>query len=208
MRNADIAMYRAKSRGKAGYVVFDEAMHADRGDPLADGDRLAPGNKHGQFRLHFQPIVSLRTGQIRSFEALLRWNHPERGLVCPDDFIALAEETKLILPIGLWVIRTAAGQLRKWQRQFRMNPPLSISVNLSCRQFLQPDLVDQVERSASGDRARSALPEDGDHRERTHGTARVGDVRALQAEIARHQAGHGRLRKGLFIAQLSPSVPV
>ena len=108
---------------------------------------LRQATKHGQFRLHFQPIVSLRTGQVRSFEALLRWNHPDRGLVCPDDFIALAEETKLILPIGLWVIRTAAAQLRKWQRQFEMNPPLSISVNLSCRQFLQPDLVDQVQRA-------------------------------------------------------------
>ena len=88
-----------------------------------------------------------RTGKVRSFEALLRWYHPDRGMVCPDDFIALAEETKLILPMGLWVIRTAADQLRKWQTQFEMNPPLSISVNLSCRQFLQPDLVYQVERA-------------------------------------------------------------
>jgi diguanylate cyclase (GGDEF)-like protein/PAS domain S-box-containing protein len=147
VRNADIAMYRAKSAGKAGFVVFDEAMHAIAISRLRMESDLRQATKHGQFRLHFQPIVSLRTGQVRSFEALLRWNHPDRGLICPDDFIALAEETKLILPIGLWVIRTAAGQLRKWQREFEMNPPLSISVNLSCRQFLQPDLVEQVQRA-------------------------------------------------------------
>ncbi len=146
VRNADIAMYRAKSRGKAGFIVFDEAMHASAVSRLRMESDLRQATKHGELRLHYQPIVSLRTGKVRSFEALLRWYHPERGLVCPDDFIALAEETKLILPMGLWVIRTAADQLRKWQGQFGMNPPLSISVNLSCRQFLQPDLVYQVQR--------------------------------------------------------------
>jgi len=147
VRNADIAMYRAKSRGKAGFVVFDEAMHANAVNRLWMESDLRQASKRGEFRLHYQPIVSLRTGKVRSFEALLRWYHPDRGLVCPDDFIALAEETKLILPMGLWVIRTAADQLRKWQGQFGMNPPLSISVNLSCRQFLQPDLVYQVQRA-------------------------------------------------------------
>jgi diguanylate cyclase (GGDEF)-like protein/PAS domain S-box-containing protein len=147
VRNADIAMYRAKSRGKAGFVVFDEAMHADAVSRLRMESDLRQATKHGEFRLHYQPIVSLRTGKVRSFEALLRWYHPNRGVVGPDDFIELAEETKLILPMGLWVIRTAADQLRQWQRQFKMNPPLSISVNLSCRQFLQPDLISQVQRA-------------------------------------------------------------
>ncbi len=146
VRNADIAMYRAKSLGKAGFVVFDEAMHAHAVSRLRMESDLRQATKRGEFRLHYQPIVSLRTGKVRSFEALLRWYHPDRGLVCPDDFIALAEEMKLILPLGLWVIRTAADQLRKWQRQFGMNPPLSINVNLSCRQFSQPDLVYQVQR--------------------------------------------------------------
>jgi EAL domain-containing protein (putative c-di-GMP-specific phosphodiesterase class I) len=139
-------MYRAKALGKAGFVVFDDAMHASAVSRLRMESDLRQATKRGEFQLHYQPIVSLRTGKIRSFEALLRWFHPERGLVCPDDFIALAEETKLILPMGLWVVRTAAVQLRKWQAQFAMNPPLSMSVNLSCRQFCQPDLVDQVER--------------------------------------------------------------
>jgi diguanylate cyclase (GGDEF)-like protein/PAS domain S-box-containing protein len=147
VRNADIAMYRAKSLGKAAFVVFDDAMHERAVNRLRMESDLRQATKRGEFLLHYQPIVSLRTGKVRSFEALLRWYHPDRGIVCPDDFIALAEETKLILPIGLWVVRTAAEQLRKWQTQFGTNPPLSISVNLSCRQFLQPDLVYQVERA-------------------------------------------------------------
>jgi diguanylate cyclase (GGDEF)-like protein/PAS domain S-box-containing protein len=147
VRNADIAMYRAKSKGKGGYVVFDEEMHALAVGRLRMETDLRQAIKRGEFQLYYQPIVSLRTGKVRSFEALLRWYHPDRGLVCPDDFIPLAEETKLILPVGLWVIRTAADQLRRWQGQFGTNPPLSISVNLSCRQFLQPDLVYQVQRA-------------------------------------------------------------
>jgi diguanylate cyclase (GGDEF)-like protein len=147
VRNADIAMYRAKSKGKGGYVIFDEEMHALAVGRLRMETDLRQAIKRGEFQLYYQPIVSLRTGKVRSFEALLRWYHPDRGLVCPDDFIPLAEETKLILPVGLWVIRTAADQLRRWQGQFGMNPPLSISVNLSCRQFLQPDLVYQVQRA-------------------------------------------------------------
>ena len=99
----------------------------------------------------------------------MRWNHPERGLVSPDEFIPVAEETKLILPIGLWVLREAAGQLRQWQAEFPMSPPLSISVNLSCRQFLQPDLVYQIERILLETGLDAPLPEDGDHRERDHG---------------------------------------
>ena len=103
VRNADIAMYRAKALGKAGFVVFDDAMHASAVSRLRMESDLRQATKRGDFQLHYQPIVSLRTGKIRSFESLLRWYHPDRGLVCPDDFIALAEETKLILPMGLWV---------------------------------------------------------------------------------------------------------
>jgi diguanylate cyclase (GGDEF)-like protein/PAS domain S-box-containing protein len=147
VRNADIAMYRAKSRGKAGYVVFDESMHTSAASRLRMEIDLRQASVREELRLYFQPIISLRTGKISGFEALLRWQHPDRGLVAPDDFIPLAEETKLILPIGLWVIRSAAEQVKRWQKAFWMNPPLSISVNLSCRQFLSQDLVYQVERT-------------------------------------------------------------
>ena len=140
-------MYRAKSRGKSGYVVFDEAMHAEAVNRLQLHTDLRQATAREELQLYYQPIVSLQTGKIRSFEALLRWYHPDRGLVCPDDFVPLAEETKLILPIGMWVIRTAAEQLRNWQERFRMPIPLSMSVNMSCRQFSQADLVYQIERA-------------------------------------------------------------
>ena len=146
LRDADIAMYQAKSRGKAGHVIFDKAMHTLAVTRLKLETDLRYAAVRQEFRLHYQPIVSIRTGQITSFEALLRWNHPECGLVPPDEFIPVAEETKLILPIGLWVLREAAGQLRQWQSESPMSPPLAVGVNLSCRQFLQPDLVHQIER--------------------------------------------------------------
>ncbi len=146
VRNADIAMYQAKSRGKAVLVVFDEAMHAEAVARLQLETDLRQAATRQEFRIHYQPIVSLRTGRIRSFEALLRWQHSDRGMVYPDEFVPLAEETKLILPIGLWVFRSAVEQLAKWQKQFSTTPPLTMSVNLSCRQFSQPDLVFQVER--------------------------------------------------------------
>ncbi|HKI16591.1 MAG TPA: diguanylate cyclase, partial [Isosphaeraceae bacterium] len=98
VRNADIAMYQAKSRGKAGYVVFDEKMHAKAVIRLRMETDLRQALTRGELRLHYQPIVSLRTGRVTSFEALLRWYHPEQGLIAPDDFIPLAEETKMILP--------------------------------------------------------------------------------------------------------------
>jgi diguanylate cyclase (GGDEF)-like protein/PAS domain S-box-containing protein len=146
VRNADIAMYRAKSRGKSAYVVFDEAMHAEAVNRLQLHTDLRQATTRGELQLFFQPIVALETGRVRGFEALLRWYHADRGLICPDDFVPLAEETKLILPIGMWVIRTAAIQLKSWQEQFAMPVPLSMSVNMSCRQFAQPDLVHQVEQ--------------------------------------------------------------
>jgi EAL domain-containing protein (putative c-di-GMP-specific phosphodiesterase class I) len=147
VRNADIAMYRAKARGKAQYVVFDESMHTLAATRLRMEIDLRQAASRQELLLFYQPIISLRTGKITSFEALLRWKHPEHGVVSPHEFIPIAEETKLIIPLGLWVIRTAAKQLKQWQKEFWMNPPLTISVNLSCRQFLQPDLVLQVERA-------------------------------------------------------------
>ncbi len=146
LRDADIAMYQAKSRGKAGYVVFDEAMHTSAMLRMKLEADLRQAAIRREFQLRFQPIVSLQTGRIACFEALLRWNNPERGMVGPDQFIPVAEETRLILPLGLWVLREAAEQLRHWQLTFRTKPPVKMSVNLSCRQFFQTDLVYQIER--------------------------------------------------------------
>jgi EAL domain-containing protein (putative c-di-GMP-specific phosphodiesterase class I) len=97
-----------------------------------------------EFEVFYQPIVALGTGKITGFEALVRWHHPERGIVSPDEFISVAEETELIIPIGTWVLRRACRQLRQWQNEFPAETPLTMSVNLSGRQFRQVDLVDRV----------------------------------------------------------------
>jgi diguanylate cyclase (GGDEF)-like protein/PAS domain S-box-containing protein len=146
IRDADIAMYQAKSRGKAGFVIFDEAMHASAVSRMKLESDLRLAISRHEFHLVYQPIVSLRTGQVSGFEALIRWNHPERGLVSPEEFIPVAEETKLILPMGLWVLREAAEQLRQWRVKLPGSRSLTMSVNLSCRQFCQTDLIYQIQR--------------------------------------------------------------
>lgn len=146
LRDADTAMYRAKALGKARYELFHTTMH-DRAVSLLQletGLRRAIENQ--EFKLHYQPIVSLETGRITGFEALVRWQHPDLGLVSPAEFIPVAEETGLIVPIGSWVMREACRQMRVWQAHFTASLPLTISVNLSLKQFTQPDLVAKIEQ--------------------------------------------------------------
>ena len=167
LRDADTAMYRAKANGKACYRVFDKSMHlravtllqlendlrravlslAKLPSYSESNIRLGTLEKMTEeFHVHYQPIVSLASGKITGFEALLRWEHPERGLLSPAEFIPIAEETGLIVPLGYWVLRTACYQTRAWQKRFPTTPPLTISVNLSSKQFLQPDLIRQIEQ--------------------------------------------------------------
>lgn len=151
LRDADTAMYRAKSLGRERYVIFDQTMHIQTVTRLqfeidlrrAVEELTTQGNS--QFQLYYQPIVSLTTHEIIGFEALIRWFHPERGLISPLDFIPIAEETGLIVPIGHWVLHQACQQLRQWQDQFQRSTPLMMSVNVSSCQFLQPNFVSQVE---------------------------------------------------------------
>jgi diguanylate cyclase (GGDEF)-like protein/PAS domain S-box-containing protein len=145
LRDADTAMYRAKALGRAGTEIFDSAMHAQAVTRLQLEADLRRAVEHQEFRLHYQPIVSLAEGRTTGFEALVRWQHPERGLVSPVEFISVAEETGMIIPIGLWTLREACRQLRVWQTRFPSVPPLSVSVNLSGKQFLQPNLVEQID---------------------------------------------------------------
>jgi diguanylate cyclase (GGDEF)-like protein/PAS domain S-box-containing protein len=144
LRDADIAMYRAKALGKSRYEIFDTAMGDEIVKRLALEMDLRRAIERRELELHYQPIVSLGEKTTTSFEALLRWPHPRRGMVHPSEFIPLAEETGLIVPIGEWVLSTACAQARAWQDQGIASP--RISVNLSSRQFLQPDLADMVAR--------------------------------------------------------------
>jgi diguanylate cyclase (GGDEF)-like protein len=144
LRDADIAMYSAKVSGKNNFKVFDIAMREQVLVASKLEDELRHAVRNGEFRIHYQPIYSLKTKRITGFEALLRWEHPERGLLYPADLLKTAEESGLIVPIGQWVLYEACRQMKQWQSQFRMEPPLTISVNLSSRQFAQPDLVRQI----------------------------------------------------------------
>jgi diguanylate cyclase (GGDEF)-like protein len=144
MRDADIAMYSAKVSGRNRFKVFDISMRAEVENILKLENSLRKALENGEFRICYQPVFSLKQQQITGFEALLRWEHPEKGLLHPADFINSAEESGLIVPIGQWVLREACRQMKQWQTQFSMEPPLSISVNLSSRQFAQPDLAEQI----------------------------------------------------------------
>ncbi len=144
LRDADTAMYKAKSLGRSRYEIFDAQMRAQAMARLELENDLRRAVDNQEFVLYYQPKVSLRTGRIVGAEALIRWRHPVRGLVSPDEFIPLAEETGLIVPIGLWVLREACMTMRRWQAEFPTMPQLEVSVNVSVRQFREPDLREQI----------------------------------------------------------------
>ena len=137
-------MYRAKLLGKKRHVMFDKAMHERAMKLLQLEIDLRRAVERQEFFLQYQPIISLAAGDISGFEALIRWQHPERGLVPPDEFISIAEETGLIIPIGQWVLREACRQMQEWRRQLPSERALTMSVNLSGKQFSQPDLTEQI----------------------------------------------------------------
>jgi diguanylate cyclase (GGDEF)-like protein/PAS domain S-box-containing protein len=144
LRDADIAMYRAKNSGHATYAVFDTYMHDQAMFQHRMETDLRRALDKGEFDIHYQPIVSLENERVIGFEALLRWQHPSRGLVMPDEFIGIVEETSLVVPIGWWVIERACGQLAKWQRLFPVSPPLAMSINVSGKLFLTDDMAKRL----------------------------------------------------------------
>jgi diguanylate cyclase (GGDEF)-like protein/PAS domain S-box-containing protein len=150
LRNADAAMYRAKQRGGARYEFFDEAMRAGIARRLETESSLRGALERNEFRLFYQPVIDVGAGRadpIVGFEALLRWDHPERGLVGPGDFIGVAEQSGLIVPIGSWVLEEACRQAARLQQAFPRKRPLTMAVNLSPLQFAQPGLVGMVSKA-------------------------------------------------------------
>ncbi len=158
LRDADIAMYRAKAKGQSCMEAFKADMHTHAKTKqnlesrlhlavrsiAATASGLHRAVESEEFQLDYQPIISLRTGRLTGFEALIRWHHPKRGRVMPNLFIPIAEETELIVPITLWVLREACAQMRKWQLRFPKLSALSMNVNLSAKSFSQPDLIPQI----------------------------------------------------------------
>ncbi|MDZ7967073.1 MULTISPECIES: EAL domain-containing protein [unclassified Nostoc] len=146
LRDADTAMYRAKAQGRAKYHVFNPAMHQEAIQLLELENDLRRAVERREFLVYYQPIISLVTGRISGFEALVRWQHPIRGLVSPIEFIPVAEETGLINAINTWVLQSACHQLSIWQHNPVTPEPLTMSVNLSARLFLQPNFLEQIDR--------------------------------------------------------------
>ena len=144
LRDADLAMYRAKSRGKARHEVFDAGLRDEMHTLMRIENDLRRSIERAEFVMHYQPIVSLNSGKVAGYESLIRWEHPERGLVPPSDFIPVAEETGLIVPLGEWVLGEVCRQVREWSDAGVLPPGVTISLNLSGRQFRQADLAAQV----------------------------------------------------------------
>jgi EAL domain-containing protein (putative c-di-GMP-specific phosphodiesterase class I) len=161
MRDADTALYQAKNVSKGGYQIFNPTMHQKAVDLLQWETDLRQAIAHQEFRLHYQPIVKLETGELLGFEALLRWQHPHKGLVFPREFMAIAEETGLIIPLGSWILKQACQQLKIWQSydknsethnvKIGYNCPLTMSVNLSSQQLVQPNILEKIDQILNND---------------------------------------------------------
>lgn len=158
IRDADIAMHQAKDNGKASHAVFDQKMRDRVLNRIELENSLRQALEREEFQLHYQPIISLRSGKVAGFEALVRWEHPQRGMISPAEFIPLAEHTGLIVPLGMWILGEACWQLQKWQQKLRSQghhnsasspcvdgSTFAMSVNLSPKQFSQPRLLEKID---------------------------------------------------------------
>ncbi len=156
LRNADLALYRAKSKGKGQKQVYEPEMHVAMVDRLELEESLAQALRGSELTLHYQPIIELRSERLAGVEALVRWMHPTRGLLLPGEFIPMAEDSRLMLPLGRWVLRTACLQAAEWRRRHEGARDLALSVNFSSAQFSDATLVEGVRRAL----IESGLPAD------------------------------------------------
>ena len=149
LRDADTAMYRAKEKGKSGYVVFDDAMHAAARERLKIETELRFALERGEFRVYYQPVIDLHTGAVAGCEALVRWQHPQRGLLLPADFLGVAEEAGLVVTLDWWVLEQTCRNLLRWQQRFPSHGGLIASVNMNQRQFADRELIPKLLRVIS-----------------------------------------------------------
>jgi diguanylate cyclase (GGDEF)-like protein len=196
LRDADIAMYHAKALGRGRYAIFDQEMYAQTLYLSQLETDLRYALERQEFLLNYQPIVSIPTGKVMGFEALLRWQHPEKGLIRPDSFIKIAEDSGLIVPIGEWILQQACQQLREWQQKFPSASSLYISVNLSSRQIKQFSFVDKLANilritGLSGKNLRLELTESMimDQGEKTINL--LSEIKALDAQLSIDDFGTG-----------------
>lgn len=146
LHNADTAMHQAKALGGGRSAIYEPKLRVEASSRLRLETSLRLALEREEFRVYYQPIMPFKKGEILGFEALVRWQHPEQGLITPAKFIPLAEETGLIIDIGRWVLHEACRQARAWHQQFPLNPPLMMSVNLAAQQLAQPELLEQVQQ--------------------------------------------------------------
>jgi diguanylate cyclase (GGDEF)-like protein len=149
MRDADIAMYRSKDEGKARYTIFDQKMYDETLKLVELENNLRFALKRGELAMHYQPIISVDSNNLVGFEALIRWHHPERGLISPVEFIPIAEDTGLIVEIGEWLLKEACQQLQAWRQQFSFIPKinsLKMSINLAIQQLQEPDFINKLDQ--------------------------------------------------------------
>ncbi|NIU03114.1 MAG: EAL domain-containing protein [Gammaproteobacteria bacterium] len=144
LRDADLAMYRAKSAGKACYEVFDSALYEHEMGAVRLESELRRAVEREEFLMHYQPIVALESGRIVGLEGLIRWNHPEQGLMSPHGFLPLAEEKDIIVPIEWWALRETCRQMRRWQECFPADPPLYVSINIPGKLFVQSGMAQRI----------------------------------------------------------------
>ncbi len=149
LRNANLAMYEAQLRGPGHYAIYDQTMRVKAVERFDLESEMRRALKQNEFQVYYQPVVALGSGEFKGFEALVRWQHPQRGFLHPHEFMPIAEETGLSGPISDWVLREACCQSQDWQLRFGAKLPISIDVNLSAYQFADPGLLDQVEQALS-----------------------------------------------------------
>ena len=146
LRNADLAMYQAKALGKGQYQIYNQKMHQRAVERLQLEIDLRKALKNNEFTLHYQPIICLETGHISGFESLVRWQHPQRGIISPGKFIPVAEETGLIIPLGIWVLREACQQIKIWQQKYDSFISLTVNVNVAVQQFSYSSLIEEIDK--------------------------------------------------------------